>query len=249
VWIKAKRSYYNLSQKNSCKLQWRRKYSTEEWDDSTHKWADLLTATDTSDEYNAMIPNVVFDLKKSYTIQIKAVDDIGEHDTKTFDVPTEDVALHLGKGGKNVSVGGYCDYSEDYTFRSIWKAYFEDGVYIDGERVAKHIVDYGKSGIWSWIKWSDGTAECRGIHTQENVSISTAWGSLFESAGYVVDLPSGLFVETPQFNITLIGTRGTMLEVWSEGSTTQTPHMCAIRPSSQTVERLHTSIVAYGRWK
>lgn len=132
VWIKAARSYHKVvvsgSQKNFCALQWRRKLSTEAWNDSVHQWSDLIAKSNlTTDEYSAMLPGVVFDLQKAYTVQIRAVDDLGEHDPKTLEVPTRDVALHLGKGGKNVSVGSYCDYSEDYTFYSAWKAIFGNG--------------------------------------------------------------------------------------------------------------------------
>ena len=83
----------------------------------------------TTHEYNAQIDGV-FELKNSYTIQIQAIDAIGEADIKTFEIPTQDVALHLGKGGKNVSVGTYCDYSEERTFYSEWKAIFGGGVCI-----------------------------------------------------------------------------------------------------------------------
>ena len=135
VWIKAKRAYYKLSsgttQRNFCALQWRRKLVTEEWNDSTHLWNNLLSRTSTTDEYNALLPGIVFDVKRSYTVQIRAIDDIGEYDIKTFEIPTQDVALHLGKGGKNVAVGTYCDYSEDYTFYSEWKAIFDKG-FVDG---------------------------------------------------------------------------------------------------------------------
>ena len=129
LWIKAKRSYYDVAGKNKCALQWRRKPASNIWDDATHKWADLIAKDTTStDEYNALLPGVVFDKKQSYTVQIRAIDDIGDYDIKTFEIPTEDVALHLGRGGKNVSVGTYCDYSEDYTFYSEWKGIFPAGI-------------------------------------------------------------------------------------------------------------------------
>lgn len=127
VWIKAKRSYYSLSGKNQCALQWRKKLTTEEWNDSTHLWVDLVGKSNTStDEYNALISGETFELKKSYTVQIRVIDDIGEYDVKTLEIPTMDVALHLGKGGKNVSVGTYCDYSKDYTFCSAWDIYINN---------------------------------------------------------------------------------------------------------------------------
>jgi hypothetical protein len=133
LWVKAKRFYHGVNNLNQCSLQWRRKLSTEAWDDNVHKWYDLISKdTTNTDEYNALLPsnspNTVFELRKSYTVQIRAIDDIGEYDHKTFDIPTQDVALHLGKGGKNVSVGTYCDYSEEYTFYSDWKAIFDKGI-------------------------------------------------------------------------------------------------------------------------
>ena len=132
VWIKAKRKYYPVPtlgiQNNFCSLQYRFKATDGSWSG----WSDLISKSNLdTNEYNALIPDEVFNIKKAYTIQIRAIDDIGESDTKTFDIPTQDVALHLGKGGKNVAVGTYCDYSEDYTFYSDWKAIFDKG-FIDG---------------------------------------------------------------------------------------------------------------------
>lgn len=142
VWIKAKRSYHTLAGNNTCALQWRWKRTTEAWNDSLHLWNDLLTKATTADEYSALIPGE-FDKKQAYTIQIRAVDDIGDYDIKTLEVPTEDVALHLGRGGKNVTVGTYCDYSEDYTFRSAWKGIFDEDVYVHGGLYAGHIKPIG----------------------------------------------------------------------------------------------------------
>lgn len=168
VWIKAKRSYYSLSSKNQCALQWRRKLVSEAWDDGNeeHKWRDLILKTNTTtDEYNALLPNEEFDLRKSYSIQIKATDDIGEYDIKNFEIPTQDVALHLGKGGKNVSVGTYCDYSKDYTFYSDWDAYFDKDVYVGGNKIVDFPIELGTSGIWTYKKWNSGEVELWGLAT------------------------------------------------------------------------------------
>ena len=161
LWIKAKRSYYDLSQKNTCALQWRWKPVAQAWNDSTHQWRDLIPKTNTSThEYNALIAGSVFDLKESYTVQIRAIDDIGEQDVKTFEIPTQDVALHLGKGGKNVAIGTYCDYSEERTFYSDWKAIFDKEVFIGGSQVVDHIVERGTGGVWTYEKLASGIARC-----------------------------------------------------------------------------------------
>lgn len=146
VWIKAKRTFYSLDGKNLCALQWRKKLVTEEWNDSTHQWNTLLSKEASTDEYNALIPSAVFELKKSYTVQIRAVDDIGDFDVKTFEVPTEDVALHLGAGGKNVAVGTYCDYSKPYTFYSEWDAIFGADVYIGDVTLKDYILNIINEG-------------------------------------------------------------------------------------------------------
>lgn len=134
IWIKANRSYHKVEGKNTCALRWRWKQSSEAWNDTKHQWNNLLSNSNTTtDWYDGLIQGVVFEQAKSYTVQVMAIDDIGEYSIKTFDVPTEDVALHLGKGGKNVTVGTYCDYSKEHTFRSAWDAIFDksvNGMYI-----------------------------------------------------------------------------------------------------------------------
>lgn len=142
LWVKAKQTFYSVLGRNTCALKWRKKQTAEEWNDSVHSWKDLIPKTDTTtSEYDALISGEVFDTKKSYTVQIMAIDDIGEYDIKTIDIPTEDVALHLGKGGKNVTVGGYCDYSKEHTFRSVWDVYFDEEVYIKGQKLEEYILN------------------------------------------------------------------------------------------------------------
>ena len=140
VMVKAKMSYYDVSGNNSCALQYRRKLSTEAWNDSKHPWKNLAY---TANQFNALLPDETFDAMQSYTIQVRAIDDIGEQDIKTFEVPTRDVALHLGRGGKNVSIGSYCDYAKDYTFHCEWEAIFDKGIVIRDETLGdKTLAEY-----------------------------------------------------------------------------------------------------------
>lgn len=172
VRIKAKRFYEpvfsNGVQKNFCALQWRKKLTKNPWDDNNpeHEWKDLIPKTNTTDdaEYNALLTGdyAVFDETKSYTVQIRAIDDFGEYDLKTFEIPTEDVALHLGKGGKNVSIGTYCDYAEERTFYSDWDAYFDKDVYVGGNKIVDFPIEVDTSGIWTYKKWNSGDVELWG---------------------------------------------------------------------------------------
>lgn len=145
LWIKAGRSYHSVSGNNKCKLQWRWKPIAETWDDTRHLWKDLLTGDAKTDEYNAQVPGEFY-LKDAYSVQIMAIDDIGEYDIKPFEIPTQDVALHLGKGGKNVAIGTYCDYSEERTFYSEWKAIFGGGVVIGDKTLKEYIKEVINGG-------------------------------------------------------------------------------------------------------
>ena len=142
VWLKAGRSYSSVEGKNTCSLLWRFKESSKAWSG----WEKLLSGDDTTtDWYDGLLPGE-YDKTKSYTVQVKAVDSIGEETIKIFDIPTEDVALHLGKGGKNVSVGSYCDYSEDHTFSCSWKAIFKGDVEIKGMSLKDYILSVINGG-------------------------------------------------------------------------------------------------------
>ena len=133
LWLKANRFYYGLNGKNKCRLYWRYKLASEAWDDG-HEWRELLSSDYPTNDYNASLDagDYEFHILEAYTIQVMAEDDIGERDIKTLDVSTRDVALHLGKGGKNVAVGTYCDTSVPYTFYSEWDAIFNNDVYVGG---------------------------------------------------------------------------------------------------------------------
>lgn len=55
-----------------------------------------------------------------------------------------------------------------------------------------YVVDHGTSGIWTYKKWSDGTAECCGL--------TSVASRTYAAGGYynvVENLPSGLFITTP----------------------------------------------------
>lgn len=253
LWIKAGRSYHSVSEKNQCRLQWRWKKASEPWTDKI-PWVELLEKNATTDEYNAQVDGV-FNLADAYTVQISAVDDIGEYDTKTLEIPTRDVALHLGKGGKNVAIGTYCDYSEERTFYSDWKAIFDKEVFIGGTQVSDHVVEQGTKDGWTYRKWQSGIAECwyRKEHT---VAITAPWGNLYAgtSATGRTAYPF-TFKEKPHETVTVKSSEPAVFAACSasgggDNTVSATASYNAIRPSALTAP--YTVFFDYyvvGRWK
>ena len=253
LWIKAKRSYHSVNGKNKCALQWRAKPASEEWS-SSHIWRMLLDANGTTDEYNAQVEGT-FDLSKAYTVQINAIDLFGETDTHTFEIPTRDVALHLGKGGKNVAIGTYCDYSEERTFYSGWKAIFDKDVIAkniilgdSGLPIVNHVVEEGTDGIWTYRKWADGKAECWCSKAYAGDTDDT-WGSLY---GLVCDPPNypNIFTEAPLTNKDIAQNTGNScwLSGWSAASITNPGRFALLRPTFASLD-VTVNFFAIGRWK
>jgi hypothetical protein len=164
--------------------------------------------------------------------------------SKNAVLPTVAVTMDFHHSGTGIAMGKVAEHENLLDVN--WDIKYRGGIIND------FVVEQGVNGIWTYRKWHSGIAECWGIHTQTGVEVKNPWGSLFESAGHVVNLPIGLFNATPQFFITLAGTgeaSGVMLETYSLGSATQSPNMAVIRPVAATVGTVQTSIFAKGRWK
>lgn len=75
-----------------------------------------------------------------------------------------------------------------------------------GGNTVPTIVAQGTSGIWTYRKWSDGTAECWG-KKDFTVNVATAWGSMYASgaiSGSNISFPYNLFIEIPVVNASLL---------------------------------------------
>ena len=114
-----------------------------------------------------------------------------------------------------------------------------------------YIVEQGTSGIWTYRKWNSGIAECWGNSGDYgNVSISSAWGSIYDSETDVgsIAYPSNLFLSTPTFLVT--GQNAPIISVETGGgSSTQTPRLYLVRPAQGTAVNPILSLYARGKWK
>lgn len=115
--IKATRSYSTVtsdgSQKNFCKIRYRYKAASA---DSYSSWATILASNNLSSdqvETGALLSgNLAVDT--TYSVQVQAIDDIGEHAYTTISVPTDKVYWHRDGARRAFTFGGYVE--EDNTF-------------------------------------------------------------------------------------------------------------------------------------
>lgn len=95
-------------------------------------WITLLSKVSAGDTYDGVVPGVTLNVDSVYTVQIEAIDDIGEVHDIYFDIPTEEVPLHLGEGGKSVGIGRYASESGEKRLDVAWDAHFEKGLQVSG---------------------------------------------------------------------------------------------------------------------
>ena len=120
-----------------------------------------------------------------------------------------------------------------------------------------YIVDQGTSGIWTYRKWNSGVSECWG---QVNVNV-TSWsqfGNAYEGlpgAG-VQSYPTSLFNAAPTLNYSITRNDGApaiiSIEASTGASSSQTPNLYPIRPSSSSTTGNNLYVMQYyaiGRWK
>lgn len=114
------------------------------------------------------------------------------------------------------------------------------------------VIETGTSGIWTYRKWSDGTAECWGDWNR-TVSSWSSWGSLYYANPYNVQetYPAGLFTSPP---IVTAQITTSSQDMWlahtnaASGSATKTPTFFATRGTNGSNTATFTiSIYAIGK--
>lgn len=122
--------------------------------------------------------------------------------------------------------------------------------YVDANLGAVHITGSGTSGIWSWRKWSDGTAECWGNLTG-SVSSWTQWGSLYYSTRIANKaFPTNLFNAVPTVSATIQGaSQDVFLCTNGSADATQTSGFYLMRPASSTNATYTLGLYARGSWQ
>ena len=112
----------------------------------------------------------------------------------------------------------------------------------------KMVIESGTSGIWTYRKWSDGTAECwgRAVKTLSHYTTSNGF------YGYYTDFafPSDLFIAGSTPTHTYTATVGSGFGIAAGGQSTTNTNMRVYALSSASGSQSCTfDIVAKGRWK
>ena len=120
--------------------------------------------------------------------------------------------------------------------------------------IKDYITEQGTSGIWRYRKWASGVAECWGEYTDEDVSITTAWGQIYDSTamyGYY-NYPSGLFVAAPVEQVTArAGGNGRSLwiETFLDATAERTGKWQYARATESSGITVRVTMYSVGRWK
>lgn len=119
--------------------------------------------------------------------------------------------------------------------------------------IKDYITEQGTSGIWQYRKWSSGVAECWGEYTDEDVSVTTEWGQIYDSVsmyGYY-NYPSGLFVAAPVEQVTAraVGGNGIWLETFLDATAERTGKWQYARATQGSGITVRVTMYSIGRWK
>ena len=123
LWLAVKAVYTDLDGTNTATLKVRSKQT------GTSTWGSWSTLTMTSNAYNALITGT-FAITNAYDLQVQLSDLVGETAVINFSIPTEDVPLDLGEGGKAVGIGRYANTNVPYSVSIGWDAYFDEEIYV-----------------------------------------------------------------------------------------------------------------------
>ncbi len=158
--IQARRRYTTIEsggqQLNKCVLRYRIRTAGGDFSN----WVELLGEGAASNEYNGVVSGVVLSAKTGYSVQIGVADTIGEFHNVTVPIPAVGVPFHVGKGNRNVSVGGFCDYSRADVFDVHFTQYFftgakaqtvfEDGSWAAGMELGASVPDADLNGLGTY---------------------------------------------------------------------------------------------------
>lgn len=198
-------------------------------------------------EYNGIADGVSVSADTAYTVTVRCEDTLGEYSEVSFNIPTEDVCFHLGNGGNKAAFGKYAENTNTLEIAEDWTLNVLGNMAVKGSTVAAFITETGSSGIWTYRKWSDGTAECWGRKSY-GLLVESSQGAVYYSTDYRENLPSGLFTSVTSWSVATN-------DNWSwTGKAEANASAVVFRvargsPWSDTTSLVYAQFIIKGRWK
>ena len=165
-------------QVNFCTIRYRWKEATVT---DYGAWAELLSANSADTDIVDVVLNLGLSVAMAYDIQVGVVDTAGGTHEVTRRIPTARTPFHLGKGGKNIGLGGFCDYSRTEAIDAFWDAWFHKGLEVLGDLTAKGDAQFSGDVSVDGLLTLNG---CIGIREVFSATGSTGWsgGQLLSEA-------------------------------------------------------------------
>ena len=199
-----------------------------------------------------------------YTVKVLPIFDWSEEDFN-FNVPVKlngQTVLRHNKEANNTVIsasGGHIYLRPNGTDDTTGEVIINpDGTIVSGGSSGDSVVEtgteaMGSNGTWYWQKWASGKAECWGRRNYGSMAVTTSWGNLYRSAYFNQDLPSGLFITTPEaimINMVDSDKGGFICKHENAAPTASTTGaFIYARPASATASRTHIGFHVIGRWK
>ena len=145
LYIACSRKYSSLYGDNSASVQVRYKAESGEWSD----WVTFFSENEsvagvavagiavvgaTGDNYAGIIEGITLAVESPYTIELRAVDRLGESGgTLSFAISTSEATVDLGEGGNSIGVGRRAHIGTEKRLDVAWNSTFEKDVRVSGD--------------------------------------------------------------------------------------------------------------------
>lgn len=130
LYVACSRKYSGLGGNNAASVQVRYKAESGEWSD----WVTFFAEDASGDNYAGVIAGITLAIESPYTIDLRAVDKLGESGgTLSFAVPTSEATVDLGEGGNSLGVGRRAHVGTEKRLDVAWNSNFEKNVRVDGD--------------------------------------------------------------------------------------------------------------------
>ena len=189
LYVECSKSFSPLANNNKCTLRLRYAAEGGGWS----SWITLL-AESSGNDYAGVVPGVTLSVSVVYTIEIQAVDKLGESGSVETRIPTSEMTFHLGENGKAVGIGRYASESGEKRLDVAWDAHFEKGLQVVGNSELGSHMNQSVTGN-PWYGLNDGTNQwyLQAIQDSNKLYLGPTWDSSLniDTAGNVT-LPANL---------------------------------------------------------